>query len=752
MAEPLTIRSSSPTGDDAARLVADRITTRTLHVRAETINEEDRSVQATLTTETPVRVYDWNTGRAIDEILRADGAELPPTGQLVLLANHNRWDLDAVLGSTRQINAKGGDLIGRLFFADQNTAAESAWQLTRQGHLTDVSAGYRVLESEDLAPGERRTVKGRTYRARGRTLRITTRWQPREISLTPIGADPAATVRSEPPPQPPQETPEMNANLRAYLQEIGLADDASEADAVRFWEALDGSQRAIADTLATTEEEKPDPAAAETPDPGRAAPETPGTGQSAPGMTQTQAEEVARQAIARERDRQTAIRGFCTTNGMTDAFRDQGLREGWTIEQTSQRAWTEVQEGRAAGHQAPAGHTRSHDADCNQDTLATALAVRGGVDPIRFGPVVEADPDRAEQVANVARQYEDLSLMDIAREAVRLDGHNVPRNRHELVQRAMSGSTLLYIFSTSANAVLQQSYTQTPDSTATWCREVDVPNFLTNERPRVGQAGALTKHARGGEASHATFEDTRETYKAFRYSKQFAIDEMDVIDGLEGALSEVPQKLGSAARRVRPSLVYSILLANAALSDTGALFNATAVTSAGGHANLTTAALGSAGLQAGIVSMGKQKDGSVDLDIQARTLLVPRDLVFTARELVSSANIIIAGDTDTVRGERNVLADEDLSIVGDNRIGAAGCTDPATETAYTGLATNWFLFASVAQAAVIEVGYVRGTGRKPTLRSERMTGGAWGFTYDVKLDIGAKALDWRGGHKSTGAG
>jgi hypothetical protein len=54
-------------------------------------------------------------------------------------------------------------------------------------------------------------------------------------------------------------------------------------------------------------------------------------------------------------------------------------------------------------------------------------------------------------------------------------------------------------------------------------------------------------------------------------------------------------------------------------------------------------------------------------------------------------------------------------------------------------------------AKTIEVGYRRGTGRAPTIRSFVLDKGQWGLGWDINFDIGAKALDYRGMYFDPGA-
>ncbi|MFH1268663.1 MAG: hypothetical protein ABIK89_23300 [Planctomycetota bacterium] len=360
--------------------------------------------------------------------------------------------------------------------------------------------------------------------------------------------------------------------------------------------------------------------------------------------------------------------------------------------------------------------------------------------PDRERPSLELDAERADQ-----RAYHELTLYDVARECVRLSGQSGRLGQDETIRVAVSGGALDFVFSTAVGAQLMQSFADAEDTTVGWVREVEVDNFKTQERFRLGKAGGLEKLPRGHTAKHTTFGDLGEEYKIARYAKQFAADEMDIIDDRLGALLDIPMELGAAARQLRPDLVYSILLANASLgADNIALFHAT-------HANLAEAgsALAAATLQAGISAIAKQTEGGRPLNIKAGYLLTPQDLTFAARVLLQSAQRIVAADSG---GTLNPLLSENIEPRSDSRLGVTGVTDPDTGTAYAGSATNWFLTGDATRAPTIEVGYLRGTNRQPTVRSFVLDRGQWGIGWDVKLDIGAKALDYRAMYMATGAG
>lgn len=736
MREPLQTRDANDQRRDLSSL--------TIALRSETINEEERSIEATISTDQAVEVYDWRAGEVISEVLLGSGAEVP--SQLPLLANHDRWSLESVLGSIRGLRREGENLAGRLFFARDDASADSAWNKVRQGHLTDVSVGYRVTEATQIPAGQSATVAGRSYTAGKRALRIATRWSPKEVSLVPIGADSQAKIREVPPLN--HGANPMNPRLRKFLESLGLRAEASDADAQSFYDALPADQKVRADAAA--KETAPGPASPP--------PANPAEGQRATPPPLPQTDPAA--AIAAERSRVRAIR-LLAGSDVPAEVRDRAIDEGWDESRASREFLTAVRENRTAGV-GPAIHSHSREADTSQRSLAAAcLMLNGGVDRTRCvgrpffngRGLIASAPQLTEQDVEAGRRLGSLSAVDLVRLCAQIDGGRFIIDPEEAIRTAVSGATFAYVFTTSMYVKLMQGWDEIIDTTD-WCDTEDVANFLTHEDISVSANAALEKLPRGGTANDATMSDSRETYKVARYAKRFVVDEQDIIDDRLGAIMQAPVAMGSAAARLRPDLVYSVLLENPNLADTGALFNATAVTTAGGHANLTTAVLGSGGLKAGIGAMGKYRENGAVLNIKPRFLLVPQALRFTALELLKSVEqaytAAAAAATPSNYMTVNILAAENLALRVDDRIGAGGVTDPRTKTARTGLDTNWFLSAGGPRG--MKVAYRRGTNRQPSLRSFVLDKGQWGIGWDINLDIGVAPMDYRGMHKSTGAG
>lgn len=428
------------------------------------------------------------------------------------------------------------------------------------------------------------------------------------------------------------------------------------------------------------------------------------------------------------------------------------IASGWDANRT------ELERLRIDRGTGPAVISRSHERDCTVEALqgAMILRARGRLDhPSYQSPQAAAlrlpawlraglNTDQRQRAMEAAHRFGSMSMVDLCREACRLNGASAPYERTELIQAAFSsGGSLTNVFTTNVNAVLLVSYMESVDTTQGWVSEADVADFKTQDRPRVLIGEGLTKLPRGGEADHTSLTDVNEAYKIARYARQFVIDEQDIVDDNFSVFSDTPVRFGQAAARLRPDLVYAVLISNPTLTANSlALFHST-------NGNLlTSAALAAAKLKAAASAMRLFRESSTNLNLMPTHLIVPPTLEFTAYELVNSTENIIAGTAGAVteRGNVNTLQRLGLTVVSEARL-ENGVTNPADSSAQSGSASTWWLASN--QAHTIEVGYLRGTGRAPQVRSFVLDRGKWGMGWDVNMDIGVKALDWKGLIKNT---
>jgi len=345
-----------------------------------------------------------------------------------------------------------------------------------------------------------------------------------------------------------------------------------------------------------------------------------------------------------------------------------------------------------------------------------------------------------ERNVNDAYAFEARSAADICEMALRASKIEVPLEREDIISRSLSTPTISTIYTQTMGAVLASSIGETVDSTSGWCKEVDVPNFKSNELHQF-EGGILTKRNRGEQARPASFADTMETFKVSEYASVLNIDRQDLIDDDLNAFLTALSEYARGVQDLRPSLVYGFMAANSALStDSVALFHAT-------HSNLiTSSALAAATLQTGITALASQRGpGGLNLNLRDIYLVTSETLSFTAAQLVSSAEIREAA---AANGTMNPLASRGIKLARDSRLNV-GFTYPATGLAVAGAGTTWYL-AAAGGAYGINVGYLRGTNRMPTMSTTVYNGGGkYCMAMDVQFDIGVGVQSYQGLLKAT---
>nr|BDD46846.1 hypothetical protein 12 [bacterium] len=192
--------------------------------------------------------------------------------------------------------------------------------------------------------------------------------------------------------------------------------------------------------------------------------------------------------------------------------------------------------------------------------------------------------------------------------------------------------------------------------------------------------------------------------------------------------TQLPRKMGRAAKRKVGDLVFDILTGNPDMADGVALFHANHKNLAGSGGAITAATFGAAR-----TAMRTQKDssGNATLNIRPSIIIVPAALEDTARVLMTSETDPSKQNSripNPVRGAAEIIVDARLD---------------ANST------TAWYLVANPSVFDVIEVGYLDGN---PNPFLEQQEG--WdvdGVEFKVRIDATAKALDWRSLFKNPGS-
>jgi hypothetical protein len=264
----------------------------------------------------------------------------------------------------------------------------------------------------------------------------------------------------------------------------------------------------------------------------------------------------------------------------------------------------------------------------------------------------------------------------------------------------------------------------------------------------LGGVGEIPTVAEGGGYTELTWDDAAETSAWTKKGGYLGItlEAMDRDD--VGRLRSAPRALAQAAYMTLGKAVSGIFTSTSGtgplMADTGRLFNATAVTSTGGHANLGTSALSYASWVATKLAMRKQAE--LNSGERLGGLVVPKFLLVPP-DLENTGLVVLASEGQP-GGANNDVNPEAEGDGHDARLAAARrrliVVDFWTDT------NNWAAVADPQLYPTIGIGYRYG--RTPEIFSVATENSGLMFTNDtmpikVRFFFAVGPMEWRGLYK-----
>lgn len=302
---------------------------------------------------------------------------------------------------------------------------------------------------------------------------------------------------------------------------------------------------------------------------------------------------------------------------------------------------------------------------------------------------------------------------------------------------AESSSDFTSVLADTINKTLRQAYLDAPSTWNLWARRATNPDFKTITRAALSESPDLVSRNEGGSINYVTLADGKETYALSEYVGGIKLTRRAIINDDLDAFGRIPLLQGNAAKRKEDDVAYAIITANANMADGGALFNSTAVTTTGGHANLTSSGtvLSVASLAIGETAVMTQKGpkNAARLELQPKFLLVPIAIKATAYQLINST----ADPAKSNSGANNPYAGK-YTVIPSTRLNDSS-------------ATAWYLMADYrdGQIDTVEVCFLADE-PEPVAKQETDFD-TEDVKYAIRHTVAAKAIDWRGVYKNVGA-
>lgn len=735
-----------------------------------TLDPDKRTVRATIATDSPVLIYDWEEDEQVEEVLVPSGMIEPK--RMRLRVDHSSWRSLDVIGSVFDFNVSKSRIDATLRFS-RAADVQPIFDRVVEGDLDAVSiaASYLMRNTKRIEPGESYTHEGITYRANKLPVRLVLRWQPSETSVVDEGADPKAVIRRK---QSKNGTPagaSVNSPKRSRRKiisdEPGTKNMATTRKTKRNQRPVKTERRVrTPDQKETLKRRTPDatdraPVKTERvkPQPADEPPAKPNEGDSRDLIQATERKRVAR-----------ILEMASGPNDIPQKLVQKAIKEGWSVARTGKAFFAHLQKSSddvvsQSGdgiNRAPAAHIVG---DATVEALQAAVLMRSGISlehkafasdaaQIAFSrngvglewlhrmnsELSDKGKSDAEKIIDIGRKFRNDSPARTCERILSLSSRRaVPHDVEEIVERSFSSAYMPRVFGALVHTGIILGYAEYQDSTIGWVSTADWADFRMNQPIGIDGTRGLRKHTRGTAAKDVDFTDYGEPYALARYTGKFTLDDMDIIDDQIGANQLMPQEIGKMAARLRPDLIYALLLSNANLSDGTPLFHTSRgniVASAPVSIDGLTKAEATMALQKVVTKTGT----SVALNMTAGHVIVGRSYraeakKATASTKVVSGSVVQIGDMNPHEGEYMVHSDARIDI---------GVEDPRSEIAVTGTTDHWFLAESNGNQT-LQVGYRRGTGRAPMIRTKQITDiGVWGIGWDCAHDIGVGVMAARG--------
>lgn len=436
--------------------------------------------------------------------------------------------------------------------------------------------------------------------------------------------------------------------------------------------------------------------------------------------------EAARQAVVAERQRVADITALCRQAGMDPA---QYIADGSDMNAVRQAAVEHL-----CAHGAPVGSRMTGDeADNFRAAAVDAMLMRAGV-----------------EVQNPARGAEEMrgySLRDLAIECMARDGMGSTTSLLRMSKDDLWNEACRQFFNPTAafpaildNAIrknIVQMYQQIPTTFQLWTAKGSVTDFKPTKDHSylAGGAGEFKRVGENGELKADTPKtDLLPQRQIDTWGRQFSMTRQAFINDDVGFITEVPGLYAMSAKRTINKQVYEILVKNPAIFDGVSLFD-------NAHNNLidTGTAPSIESLQAIMLKLLNQVDPFGDsIMVQPKYVIVPVGYGFKLSQILETALSDVTGIGSHTANALYQYRNQ-LQVIEEGALNTL---------AGSGSAIPWFVAGDKTYAKSLQVDYLNGQ-ETPTIRRSEVPG-RLGFVWDIWLDWGITAVDFRGIAKNPG--
>jgi len=663
----------------------------------ETIDRDKREIEVTFATETPVFRTGWTED--YNEVLSCNPKSVRMDRANKGLPVIDSHDNSSVLNQFgRTIKVWFEDKVGRATVRfSRRPEVDGIFQDIIDGILGEISVGYRVHKFE-REPG---TEKVPTYRGID--------WEPHEISLVPVGADPNCGFRGDSDKNSVEiverqiiNKSSIHLKKRAMIEitcpECGHQWETDEADSYTCPECgasfSDGERSATVTgvrsvTPPVTPQPKPEPA--------------------------LDVAAIRAQATSDEQKRLNAILVSSRAARLNDSVAIELFNSGKSLDECR--------------HDIIMRAVESGKVNVNGTHAATvgASAIEKKRGAAQNAILARALPNAFKLESG--NYFYGMTLVEMTKELAQERGIDLRGKSKSAIwewqqsQRAHSTSDFPILFEEALNKVLRADYTWMPEQWDQIARATTVSDFRYRNFYQVESVNGMAETPEGGEIKYTTMLEAKQRIKVKKFAEGIKFTREAFINDDLSSLAIIPNRFVKDWDELRGDLVWGLVTDNVVMDDGKPLFSTD-------HDNLltgATSAFSDAGLEAALLVFRNQKalGGKRRIRVNPRTVIVPPQLEIAAKKQLTAINPTTVGDINVWAGVYNIIVEPRL-------------TDPK----------EWYLIANPNEIEGLYYAYLDGNeGLRVNSEDDFNTDT---MKYAVRGEFGTAAVDYRGWVKCKG--
>lgn len=420
-----------------------------------------------------------------------------------------------------------------------------------------------------------------------------------------------------------------------------------------------------------------------------------------------------------------------------------------------------------------------------KSSVNTVDVVKDGSDERRIAMqnalMVTSGVERDQKVKGDVRktQYAGMGLQGLARMCLQTDGESVGIMSGEALYKAMvsrgyfsqapaqGSGDFVNVISNVLNKSLGKGWALASTTFDSWVGTGTLKDFKTADLPRITEIGDVERIREGQAPKQAKMDDMKEQTRLETYGGKYIISRQAIVNDDLGVITDVPAKQARALKIKMNKLCYGLVYdsngSNSAFEgptmneDSAKCFNATAESTAGGHANLIAAASGGivtkAALNLGFIALAKHKILSPDESRSADRYMNirPRYLIHGVKDFMNSWALLNYPGYNDTNDDSKAAGTVAANIFASGSPRALQLIQEVELDFIDDTYIPWYLVADNAEVDTVTLYTLNGNTSPYTDAAPTPTGDARGMIWVIEHDFVFAVPDWRGMYCNSGA-